>query len=209
MESAVDIKSGNTESAAVAGELKGWSFAYPTAVFGAFTAAIVIGCAYDLWRHLLPETWRGTSTGILGGTIGAMVFVASRIIDHDKLLLSGLGRGPATKEHVGYLRGRLLFGVPSGFVLSAIVASFFPHVSDACLTAIGIVGGFSCTLLPTMAAAADAATMKYLAGNKRAARNPSQSNGSPRKRVAGGSRNPRVVVSSARMADRSDKALGK
>lgn len=189
MESVADIKSGNTESAATAGELKGCGFAYSTAVFGAFTAAIVIGCAYDLWHHLLPETWRGTSTGILGGTIGAMVFVASSIIDHDKLLLSELGRGPATKEHVGYLRGRLLFGVPSGFVLSAIVASLFSHASDACLTAVGIVGGFSCTFLPTIAAAADAATMKYLTGDKQATRNPTQSNGSTKKRVAGGLRN--------------------
>ena len=67
---------------------------------------------------------------------------------------------------------------------TAIIAILSPYASDACITAVGIVGGFSCTFLPTIAAVADAATMKYLAGGERATRSPNQSNGSPKRTLA-------------------------
>jgi hypothetical protein len=127
---------------------------------------IIAVCICDLRKHYLPDSWHGTSTGIFGGTIGALVFIFHQIIDHETFLLSDLGRGPAKNEHLSYIQGRTIFGISSGFILSAIIASIFPSATDACLMAFGMIGGFSITFLPTMTAATDTATRKYFAGEK-------------------------------------------
>jgi len=45
--------------------------------------------------------------------------------------------------HVSYLRRRLLSGIPSGFVLSALLATYLPNSNDVLLAAAGIIGGAS------------------------------------------------------------------
>ena len=183
------IETGKSENHSDESELKGMNFWVPVFWLASFAAAVIILAYFDLSRQILSNEWKGTSPGILGGTIGVFAFVGSRIIDHNKLLLNDIGRGPPKREHISYLRARLVLGVPSGFVMSTVVAAFAPHVSLACLTAFGILGGFSCTILPTLAAAAETAAVKYVSGNKNASRSSNHTSRSSKESQAGRSRN--------------------
>jgi hypothetical protein len=141
--------------AAAPDALTGWRFHVSVAGFALAIAFLLAVPAYDLFEHILPLSWRGTSNGVLGGTIGVIAFVASKLRDDERLGLTLVGKGPASKEHVSYLRNRLLSGVPSGYVLSVVVAAYWPNTTDAFLTAAGIVGGASCTFLSTATSAID------------------------------------------------------
>ncbi|QCP49037.1 hypothetical protein FAZ95_07460 [Trinickia violacea] len=136
--------------------LEGWRLQVSVAGFAMAIAFLLATPAYDLFKHILPLSWRGTSNGVLGGTIGVLAFVASKLRDDERLGLTLLGKEPASKEHVSYLRNRLLSGVPSGFVLSVVAAAYCPNPTDALLTAAGIVGGASSTFLSTATSAIDA-----------------------------------------------------
>jgi hypothetical protein len=136
--------------------LEGWRLQVSAVGFATAIAFLIGAPVYDLFEHILPQSWRGTSNGVLGGTIGVLVFVASKLRDDERLGLTHLGKEPASKEHVSYLRNRLLSGVPSGFVLSVVAAAYCSNPTDAFLTAAGIVGGVSCTFLSTVTSTIDA-----------------------------------------------------
>ncbi|WP_175011027.1 hypothetical protein [Burkholderia lata] len=135
--------------------LSGWELRASILGFAVVFAFLVVLPGYDLYEHILPPSWRGTSTGVLGGAIGVFAFVASKLRDDERLRPTVLANEPASKEHVSYLRNRLLSGIPSGFVLSALVAAYLPSSTDALLTAAGIIGGASSTLLSTVASAVE------------------------------------------------------
>lgn len=131
-----------------------------------FTFVIGAACCLDLYWHWSTPDWRGLSTGVLGGIIGIFPSIYFALIDKKRPGMNDAGREPAKDEHVTYLVARLTIGIPSGFVLSSIVASFVPHATSACLTGFGIVGGFSLSFLPAIDNAVNRSISKYLPGNQ-------------------------------------------
>ncbi|MEW1780860.1 hypothetical protein AB0305_01550 [Arthrobacter sp. NPDC080086] len=146
--------------------LTGTRYVWSVMTIAVLTAALVLCALYDMFFEpvITQRGWAGASAGILGGVIGGYVFVLSKIVDHENLKLSQLGRGRPQREHAAYLRSRLLLAVPSGFVMSTVMAAIVHSTSPALLTAFGILGGFSCTLLPSLANAAEAAATRYASG---------------------------------------------
>ncbi len=132
-----------------------------------YIVVLALAALYDLFIDpvLARHGWNGASAGILGGVIGGCVFLHSRIVDHETLTLNVLGRGRPRKEHAAYIRSRLMLAVPSGFVMSTVVASIVHNPSPALLTSFGILGGFSCTLLSSLALAAEAGAMRYVSNS--------------------------------------------
>lgn len=137
-------------------------------ILAAFSIAIAIISALDLRQHWLPAQWHGTSAGTLGGVIGAFGFILYGTIDHRTLGLSAAGRGPAKREHVSFYKYKLVYGTISGFVLAVLAAHFFQDTSDAFLTAVGVIGGFSGTLLSSLSHAVDKAATRLANGKRQA-----------------------------------------
>lgn len=146
--------------------LTGRHYVWSVITIGVVTAMLVFCALYDLFFDpvMTQRGWIGASAGILGGVIGGFVFVVSKIVDHETLMLNDVGRGQAKKEHAAYLRSRLMLAVPSGFVMSTLATAFLHAPSPALLTSFGILGGFSCTLLPSLAHAVETAATRYAAG---------------------------------------------
>lgn len=163
--------------------LNKWELRASVVSFAFVFAFLVVLPGYDLYEHVLPASWRGTSNGVLGGAIGVFAFIASKLRDDERLRLTVLGKEQASKEHVSYLRNRLLSGIPSGFVLSALVAAYLPSSTDALLTAAGIIGGASSTLLSTVASAVETFVTKL--GKPRKPMSTSRSSRIVRKRHGG------------------------
>lgn len=114
-------------------------------------AIISAVCLADFILHWSPPDWRGLSHGVFGGIVGVFPYVYRLMLDDDSLTLNERGRGPAQDEHIAYLRGRLTIGIPSGFAMSSIAASFYPHCTSACLVAFGILGASSPRILESLA----------------------------------------------------------
>ncbi|MEB2540118.1 MULTISPECIES: hypothetical protein [Burkholderia] len=172
-----------TSSAQTYDVLNNWELGTSAVSFVMVFALLVVLPGYDLYEHVLPPSWRGTANGVLGGAIGVFAFIASKLRDDERLRLTVLGKEPASKEHVSYLRNRLLSGIPSGFVLSALLAAYLPNSTDALLTAAGIVGGASSTLLSTVASAVETFAAKL--GNPRKPASTSRSSRIVRQRHGG------------------------
>ena len=114
---------------------------------------VIVFYVLNRWSPVLPADWHALSPGVLGGMIGAIEDIASRLNDNKKGTLSDWGGGPATDGHVAYYRNRHVQGAVSGFALAVVIDHFVPHASDAVLVVAGIVGGTSGTLLSTAAKA--------------------------------------------------------
>ncbi|WP_124498485.1 hypothetical protein [Burkholderia sp. Bp9140] len=167
-----------TSSEKTSDALDNWELRASAFSFAMVFALLVVLPGYDLYEHVLPPSWRGTAVnGALGGAIGVFAFIASKLRDDERLRLTVLGKEHTSKEHVSYPRNRLLSGIPSGFVLSALAAAYLPNSTDALLTAAGIIGGASSTLLSTVASAVETFVTKL---------------GKPRK-PASTSRSPRIA----------------
>lgn len=175
-----------TSSAQTSDVLNSWELRASAASFAVAFALLLVLPGYDLYEHVLPPSWRGTANGVLGGAIGVFSFIASKLRDDERLRLTVLGKEQASKEHVSYLRNRLLSGIPSGFVLSVLAAAYLPNSTDALLTAAGIIGGASSTLLSTVASAVETFATKL--GNPRKPASTSRSSRIVRQRHGGSDR---------------------
>ncbi|WP_169742654.1 hypothetical protein [Paraburkholderia ferrariae] len=114
-------------------------------------AIISVVCLADFVLHWSSPDWRGLSHGVFGGIIGIFPYVYRLMLDDNSLTLNERGRGPARDGHIAYLRGRLTIGIASGFVMSSLAASFYPHCTSACLVAFGILGASSPRILENLA----------------------------------------------------------
>mgnify|MGYP003334011843 CR=1 FL=1 len=125
---------------------------------------LALAALYDLFIDpvLASHGWNGASAGVLGGLIGGYVFLHAQTVDHETFTLNARGRGRPRREHVAYIRSRLMLAVPSGFVMSTVVAATIQNPTPALLTSFGILGGFSCTLLSALALAAEAGAKRYV-----------------------------------------------
>lgn len=133
-------------------------------VIAVHIVVLALAALYDLFIDpvLARHGWNGASAGVLGGLVGGYVFLHAQTVSHKTLTLSARGRGRPRREHVAYIRSRLILAVPSGFVMSTVMAAIIQNPTPALLTSFGILGGFSCTLLSALTRAAEAGAKKYV-----------------------------------------------
>lgn len=106
-------------------------------------------------------------------TIGVFPYVWRLMLDDKKYDLHAEASRAPTDGNFKYIEGRFAVAIPSGFTVSAIAASFWPHCTSACLVGLGTVGGNSPTILnrlELMTLGLRQAADKDAAENERAAR---------------------------------------